>query len=81
MVKAFLVLIVLLGVFYASNFSRSNDYVKDKIELFSKKTKSNSQISNISRWGTQLASYRIWKENPIFGIGFFSTRFSFERLL
>ncbi len=70
MVKAFLVLIVLLGVFYASNFSRSNDYVKDKIELFSKKTKSNSQISNISRWGTQLASYRIWKENPIFGIGF-----------
>ena len=70
LVKGFLVFIVLLAVFYVSNFSRSNDYVKGKIELFSKKTKSNSQISNVSRWGTQLASYRIWKENPIFGIGF-----------
>ena len=38
--------------------------------MFSKKPKSNLQISNISRWGTQLASYRIWKEHPIFGVGF-----------
>jgi hypothetical protein len=70
LVKVFIVFAVFLAVFYVSNFSKSNDYVKDKIELFSKKTKSNSQISNVSRWGTQLASYRIWKENPIFGIGF-----------
>lgn len=73
LVKVSIGLSLITIFFYGLNFSRINNTVSEKIEVYKKDSKKKNQkidISNVSRWGTQAASYRIWKDNPILGVGF-----------
>lgn len=60
----------LIAGFFVFSSQKTKDDISDKIESLNFKGNLLSNISNRSRFGMQLASFRVFMENPVIGVGF-----------
>lgn len=75
------VIIPLIAGFFVLSSQKTKDDITEKIESLNFKGNLFSSISNRSRFGMQIASFRVFMDNPVIGVGFGQQGFHNQKYL